>query len=849
MESDQCCDQLYWLADAFVTLIRAGERNQTERFAAQHPELANEIRDLFPMLESLELAALGVFDDESHRTIRPQRLGEFSVLREIGRGGMGVVYEAIHEPLSRRVALKVIPKNSLASVQVDRFRREATATASLHHTCIVPVFAFGETDEWCYFAMQLIAGQSLAELMLHWQCQDDCQNPASTESQGRCGLRNSVESSRQRQIASIGIQVANAVAHAHRHGILHRDLKPSNILVDARANAWVTDFGLAQLIGADQLTGSNDLVGTLRYMAPERFCGVSDERCDVFGVGVTLYELLSLQPAHTIRDRPALVRAIMDAPLRPLRERIGNVSRDLETVVMKAVAHDPKLRYQSADALAEDLRRFLVDEPILARKHSGWENAWRWARRKPGMALLACVAVVSLWIAVSVLLVSNHRVRRERDAKIAALASSLRNEEQATLFAADARENYRLAKNAVEETLEEIRNSSELNSIGALQPLRKQLLAKVIPFYDALAKRRGNDVSMEVERGLAYMKLSMLCSEIGESGPALRRSEEAQAIFEGLVESEPDNSVYQLILMDCYKNLGKTLASVGRPEEALKATCQAIHLLQRLESSFADSRDYRQESGRLQYNRAWLLLSLGRTDDAKIAFQQMMETLERQLRDQSLSENSFEYSLLANVYTQLGRAQSDSGDTNSAMKLFENAVNVHEALVALYPNQPEREFELAATHNNIGLVASAQDQFGTASLHLTQAESTLRSLIQRFPEMSEYRQNLAATQLNLAELYGAHRQWHLALPLIHAAIANAQHLVEDSPENPGSLLIQAAAYRILARTYYQTGQFEYAEMARGSAEYGLAELSARFPDLPELLHEQSLMSKEQFHFE
>ena len=398
----------------------------------------------------------------------PARLGDYRIIREIGRGGMGVVYEAVQETLGRSVALKVMPQEYLANpTYLKRFRREARSAARLHHSNIVPVFGVGEHEGFHFFAMQLIRGQTLeavlqevrrlrqtdpdpadvalteaarerAELALslvHGQpvacacpageavtpmgpgssdpvqtipvdVPPDGERPSPESRAGSHLLRSqdSLAAERHapyyRSVARIGLQVAEALAYAHEQEILHRDIKPSNIIIDLAGTAWVADFGLAKLVDAEDLTTSRDIVGTLRFMAPERFDGWSDTRSDVYGLGVTLYELLTLRPAFDAVDQPRLVRQIMTGtPVAP-RKVDWHVPRDLETICTKAMARSPAERYASAGALAEDLRRFLADRTILARRSTGGERLWRWCRRNPIIAtLLSVVAALLVFIA------------------------------------------------------------------------------------------------------------------------------------------------------------------------------------------------------------------------------------------------------------------------------------------------------------------------------------------------------------------------------------------------------------------------------------------------------------------
>jgi hypothetical protein len=199
-------------------------------------------------------------------------------------------------------------------------------------------------------------------------------------------------------VARVGMQVADALAHAASQGVLHRDIKPSNLLLDDTGNVWVTDFGLAKAASdSDDLTHTGDVVGTMRYMAPERFNGQGDLRSDVYSLGLTLYELLALRPAFDEADRNKLVKQVMhDEPVRP-RKLNPAVPRDLETVVLKAIARDPAHRYQTPAEMAEDLKRFVEDRPVRARRVSDTEKLWRWCRRNPLPAsLLAGMVLVFL---------------------------------------------------------------------------------------------------------------------------------------------------------------------------------------------------------------------------------------------------------------------------------------------------------------------------------------------------------------------------------------------------------------------------------------------------------------------
>jgi WD40 repeat protein/serine/threonine protein kinase len=477
-------DPLAELAEEFAERYRQGQRPALTEYTDRYPHLAGRIRKLFPaMVVMEEFGSVAGPDSAPPGGVgrdAPRQLGEYRILREVGRGGMGVVYEAVQESLGRHVALKVLPaQNWKSSVPLERFRREARAVAQLHHTNIVPVFGVGECDGVHYYAMQFIHGQSLdnvlhelkrlrlsrsadpgaadprrrtalsasiAKRMLTGRFPDGdvtatCHLPAgrpddafsrtppfvswggtsergqsdggrsnATGGANRSDLTTRSDAEYARGVARVGVQAAEALAYAHDQGILHRDVKPGNLLLDTHGTVWVTDFGLAKADDSGELTGEGDIVGTIRYMAPERFRGEADPRSDVYGLGLTLYEMLTLRPAYDDADRPRLMECIVHKNPTPPRQLDPQIPRDLETVVLKAIAKEPAHRYATAAALAEDLRRFLTDRPILARRTTWAEHGWRWCRRNPALATLL-TAVASLLVGLLVVLaVTNARI-------------------------------------------------------------------------------------------------------------------------------------------------------------------------------------------------------------------------------------------------------------------------------------------------------------------------------------------------------------------------------------------------------------------------------------------------------
>ncbi|MDX1926992.1 MAG: protein kinase [Pirellulaceae bacterium] len=319
-------------------------------------------------------------------------LGDFRLIREVGRGGMGVVFAAEQISLGRQVALKILPfSHRLSPRHLQRFQNEARAAASLQHPNIVPVYAVGCEKGVHYYAMQLIDGQTLAEKMVTSSTYAGKDVGHVTKLEPEQSPTSSAPANHIRTIVCQCIQAAEAIEHAHSMGIVHRDIKPGNLMLDQSGKLWVTDFGLAR-IGADaNLTISGDLLGTLRFMSPEQALakhGLVDHRTDVYSLGATLYELLAGRPAIEGKDRSEVLRKIAFEEPLALRRINPGVPRDLETIVHKSMAKEPQGRYQSAEELANDLRRFLHDRPILARRRTKVHDCARWMRRNRALSVV-----------------------------------------------------------------------------------------------------------------------------------------------------------------------------------------------------------------------------------------------------------------------------------------------------------------------------------------------------------------------------------------------------------------------------------------------------------------------------
>jgi tetratricopeptide (TPR) repeat protein len=443
-------------ADDFLDRLGRGERPRVEEYTARYPRIADVLRQVLPALQVMRSVTPESAADGAAVAGPPPVgcLGDFRIVREVGRGGMGVVYEAEQISLGRRVALKVLPfAAALDARQLQRFKNEAHAAGQLHHPHMVPIHFVGSERGVHFYAMQLIDGQSLAEVVSQLRQRAGREPaapggppgslsrlvgdlasgrwapdaPAAAGQQptgpaadtdprlapGRATERSITNRAFFRTAARLGVQAAEALEQAHQLGVIHRDVKPANLLVDGRCHLWVTDFGLAQVQGDTRLTLTGDVLGTLRYMSPEQALarrGLVDHRTDVYSLGVTLYELLTLEPAVAGSDRAEILRRIAQEEPAPPRRLNRAVPAELETVVLKALAKDPAERYATAQELADDLQRFLEDKPIRARRPTAAQRLGKWCRRHKavvaGAGVLALVAVLlaggtALWWAAA----------------------------------------------------------------------------------------------------------------------------------------------------------------------------------------------------------------------------------------------------------------------------------------------------------------------------------------------------------------------------------------------------------------------------------------------------------------
>ena len=385
--------QIEVLVSEYAEKARQGQTPSIESYVERYPEMATEIRELFPMVAALEQWK----SDRESEVLRAQlpdqfklkQLGDCRLVREIGRGGMGVVFEAVEGSIERHVAVKLLPwRISMVPHRQERFEREAQTIARLRHANIVPIFRFGRHDDYAYYVVQYVESVNLGHIIAalnekhqvspahEIRKQTDSSEERTDDSVGPAERRGLKHDS-WKAFARIGVQVAQALLHAHRKGVLHNDVKPGNLLIDSAGKVFVTDFGLAEPLNPESSEVDESVNGTLRYMAPERFQGICDETSDVYSLGITLFELVTQQSAFETESRVGLINAITQGNIRQPAELSRDIPPDLAAVISKAISQEPYNRYQSAGEFASDLLRYINGERVIARTRGGILR-WLW---------------------------------------------------------------------------------------------------------------------------------------------------------------------------------------------------------------------------------------------------------------------------------------------------------------------------------------------------------------------------------------------------------------------------------------------------------------------------------------
>jgi len=858
-------DPVEALAETFLEAHRDGLAPTIESYCEAHPELEERIASLFPVLLMMEQLKPEI-------TAVPERIGEYRILREIGRGGMGIVYEAEQESLGRRVALKLLPESAtLDPLKLERFGREAHAAARLHHTNIVPVFGVGRQDGMHFYVMQYIEGQPLdlcrpATQLSHWT-------------------------------ANVGVQVAQALQYAHTQDTLHRDIKPANLLMDLQGTVWITDFGLAKLTDQENLTGTGDVVGTLRYMAPELFEGKADARSDIYALGMTLYELLTGRPAYAETDRRRLIWLVTQvAPPRP-RKLAPEIPRDLETIVLKSIARDPAHRYQTAQELALDLQCFLEDRPIRARRVGELERIWRWCRRNRAIASLSGMALVLLvlvalaasigYLQTQAALSRESQQRRKavaERAKAQAERENARREQAVALAEREkarraqqkaqaerkkaqaerrrAERTLRLALQAFEEIFAQVArrtaratgNRAESDASEPTEPRVRPIVSKdmatillnLLKFYDQFAEQNSENPALQQEMARAHHRVGDIHQHLGQYARAEPAYERALQIYQ--------RQGYALRTAVIHNELGRARSATGRYAEAQQSHERAKAILLGNPKHTPKPAEARYELARSDKLLGDLLHEQSKGRDAAGHYIAAMSLLER-LCKQSPDNPDYRH-LLALTYRNLpGFIYRAVLRLRDRVEPSRKAIRILEQLTQDFPDVPDYRLDLAETImlqvDGIGRRRSSSKK---ARKQLEKALVIGRALVKRHPNVPEYQASLIRCYRQLGALLERRRETQEAEMTYRLALAGQRQLSAQFPSVPLYKLYLASTHHALGRVLLARKQFPEARQQIETAiidqlkfvhsspesRYGRYELARQYDSLARVLSKQKL---------
>ncbi len=822
------------LVSDFLARYRDGDRPTIEEYARRHPTISRDILRVFPLMLSVEKVK---FDrqqsSDGSATLAGRvltRVGDFSLIREIGRGGMGIVYEAEQESLGRRVAIKILPKQSLLDDQaLDRFHREAKTAAAMHHSNIVPIFGTGESDGTHFLVMQLIRGEALDKRLIR-----DGQPFSFSE------------------VARVGVQIADALAYAHENRVLHRDVKPANILIEESGVAQITDFGLASNADIDT-TNSRTLSGSLRYMAPERFRGRTDHRSDLYSLGLTLYEMLARQPAFMETDPHRLIHSIGNTEPKALRLIQATLPLDLETIVLKAINPEPSQRYQSMSELRDDLQRFFSDEPILARRASSTERAWRWCRKNPK---LAATTGFSLSMLVTTTIVSTASLLFTSQANRRTLSALKHSEETVNL----ALQSLDGVVNVVSTPLNP--NSSHLirnENSSPFEPFPPELsmmpspssamvLERIQPLYERLSQQAPTRPDIILQMTDASFQLAYLQQQLGRSQDAMKTLQHSIDLLNDRGEAtQLTESDKQVRLARLHNNLGE-YASVeldfrkADKEFELAVTAATLGSPENEEALVELARAHLQIGDLPPQRRREEAASAVKLADAMLHLDTAKQLLEQLRSTEGKSPPESVETLYAKTYLALSRRATDY---RVRRDYFAIAISELRAILERSPKNQLIRFELVQALSDVDVRRGAPPprERKEATTRMWQALDELKPLRRMDSNASIY--SIAELHIwhKLSSIAAINRSMEDAVEYIRNAIDIQSSLVDALPNKMSYRCWRALLLRSQAEIYRQQSDFISASKSIDAAMKDLDAVDPSLADQPFLRSTRQIITE------
>jgi tetratricopeptide (TPR) repeat protein len=581
---------------------------------------------------------------------------------------------------------------------------------------------------------------------------------------------------------------------------VHRDIKPANLLVDGRGNLWIADFGLAHCQSQVGLTMSGDLVGTLRYMSPEQALAkraTVDHRTDIYSLGVTLYELLTLEPVFGGRDREELLRQIaFEEPRRP-RQRNKCLPAELEIIVLKAIEKNPAERYATAQELADDMERFCKDEPIRARRPTLVQRARKWARRHQpvvwlGVAALSVIVVLLLGGVVGTTIGLLRALQAEKLA------------DQRRLETAEAGKQALTALRSLTDDVVE----RQLGRQETLTEADRAFLKKIVAQYEALVALRGDTEESRTIRAEGYSRVGTLQERLGEWAEARASLEQARVLNQQLAADFPALPEYRNQLAANHNKLSAVLADLGKYAEAEAEFRQALELGKQLVAAFPTVPEYPSELANSHNNLGAMLTNLGKRPEAEVEFRQGL-ALRKQLVADFPAVPKLRHGLAAS-HTNLGVLLRDLGRRAEGEVECRQAVSLQKQLAADFPADPEYRQALANSHNNLGAMLTNLGKRPEAEVESRQGLAVSKQLVADFPAVPKLRRGLAASHTNLGVLLYSLGKLPEAEAEFRQALALDEQLAADFPSVALYREGRASSYYALGGVHEGLGQYDNA---------------------------------------
>ena len=741
--------ELYWR-------VRRCEEPDLNDYIPRFPEYAELLGHQFSTFHGHEAETiLGSLSSQPLPDgLIPRRFGDYDLLEEIGRGGMGVVYRAKQLNADRTVALKVIRRDWIDDISeekratsLERFRHESKAGASLQHDNIVTVYDVGDVQGRPYFSMQYVPGHSLAQIVIDGPLEN-------------------------RRAAAYLEPVARAVEEAHQRGILHRDLKPQNILVDVHTDRpMVTDFGLAKIAERKtEMTRTGEIVGTPSHMSPEQARDSSQvtKQTDVYGLGATLYHLLTARPPFQAASAVETLQQVIKQEPVPPRQLNASIDRDLETIALKCLQKEVFQRYESAGELADDLKRFLNGQPIRARRIGVIGRSLRWSRRNPAIATMVGATLFFACVAIGSLVVGYFETSR-------ALQETKQAEEKY-------QEKFRDARRVVNNLCTRVSEDTLLNQPGLQRP-RRELLLEALGYYEKFVKQQDDDdPTLREELATAHYLLGVITEDIESTEVALESYLKASQLQLQLVDESPSDT-------ERVEALGNSANRIGRARYKLRQFDQAV-------KAFDDAIAARTKLRKLAPER----VEFGRQ--------------------------------LANCYMNKGLVELEQDQYERAIVQFERGQEMRRELLAKEPENDLVRRDLAMGHFNSGKLAILVSADEMARSELEKAIGPLNDLVSQNGSDQRQRLNLATCYRVLADLESEHEQYHIAMPYYKDAQLHLSYLVQTNPDVVDYQSVLAGLHMNLAQAFQEQGEANSASQALKNAVQLLVPLVKNSPEVP-----------------